>query len=66
MKRLLPVSPNSGETWVRLIWSVIIATAPAGISGLRLPPALVTMTAWQPKAASVSIGAFMAEGLPCS
>ena len=53
-------------TPVKLMWSVITMTLPGGISGRRLPAALVSNRVSQPSAASVRIGTFIASARPCS
>ena len=44
-----PVSPNSGLTPVKLMWSVIAITEPGGMSSRRLPAALVCSSVSQPR-----------------
>ena len=52
---LLPVSPNSGLTPVKLMWSEIAISAPGGMSSRRLPAALVCSSVSQPSAAMARI-----------
>ncbi len=65
-KRSSPVAPNSGETPVSPIWSVIAITEPGPASSRRLPAALVRTSASQPSAASVRTGTAMASARPDS
>ena len=62
-KRLSPVSPNSGFTPVKLMWSVIAISEPGGMSRRRLPAALVCSSVSQPSARHGADGALHLVGL---
>ena len=65
-KRLLPVSPNSGLTPVKLMWSAIAISAPGGMSSRRLPAALVCSSVSQPSSAMARITGFISSARPRS
>ena len=65
-KRSEPASPTSGERCDRFRWSLIAIRLPGGITGRRLPAALVCTSTSQPSARSVRSGSFMPSASPVS
>ena len=54
--RLSSFSPMSGLSPIRLMWSVVTSSVPAGMSGFMPPHALVMMSVRQPSALSTRTG----------